>query len=534
MRRDDHGAISIIAAVGILAVLAAGALSVDVGRITLASRDLQAATDLAALDAVRALGDLRDPAQDPQTQAEALAAESLAANAGFSTRVGQRTATVEVGDLVAGEFVPWAGGPNPPTAVRVTTTTSVDQLFLPGSRTLVRTAIAQVDAVAGLSLASRLGSLSSRDSAVLDAVVGALLGGEVDVGLVGWQGLLTADVRLGDLAAALGSGTVSELAHATVDVADLFAAAATVLSGQDVAAAQAALGELSREAQIAGPYQVAVGDVLSVGVASGSAADVRVGVFDLVQAVVQAANQGHAVEADLPVQIPGVAGARLTLTVIEPPQIAVGPARLDADGQPVTGAHTGQVDARVTFEAPGAVQLPALPPLFGGATADLSLPVELELAGADAGLTGVVCRTPIDAGTVTVAASSRAASARIDATVVDVPGVLAASADAEVAVAPSTATLTFTGPWQPDNVQRFGATAVGAGLLDDLTIDVTVAGVPLPVGVVRDLIRGAVTPILASLDVEVIDPLARTLGARIGEAEVGVFHLDCRPRRLVR
>ncbi len=52
----DRGAILVIASIATVAVLAASALAVDIGRGVSLKRDIQADADLAALDAARALG----------------------------------------------------------------------------------------------------------------------------------------------------------------------------------------------------------------------------------------------------------------------------------------------------------------------------------------------------------------------------------------------------------------------------------------------------------------------------------------------
>jgi Flp pilus assembly protein TadG len=48
LHRDEGGAVFILVAIGIVAILGLGALAIDVGRIVYAQRALQATTDLAA------------------------------------------------------------------------------------------------------------------------------------------------------------------------------------------------------------------------------------------------------------------------------------------------------------------------------------------------------------------------------------------------------------------------------------------------------------------------------------------------------
>ncbi len=78
--RECRGAVSIIAAVSMFFVMAATALSVDVGHVVYRDRRLESTVDLAAIDASRAIGDRRDPARNALEVAEEFARESATRN----------------------------------------------------------------------------------------------------------------------------------------------------------------------------------------------------------------------------------------------------------------------------------------------------------------------------------------------------------------------------------------------------------------------------------------------------------------------
>src|SRR5881628_3419452 len=67
---EQRGAISILAALSLVFVIASAAMTVDIGQATWKKRDLQKVLDVVALDAVRAVGDRK-----PSSGCEALATQ---------------------------------------------------------------------------------------------------------------------------------------------------------------------------------------------------------------------------------------------------------------------------------------------------------------------------------------------------------------------------------------------------------------------------------------------------------------------------
>src|SRR5438067_2833271 len=58
--QQERGAVAVLTAASMLMILAAVALSVDIGDMIWRQRQVQGVVDMASLDAVRALGDRRD------------------------------------------------------------------------------------------------------------------------------------------------------------------------------------------------------------------------------------------------------------------------------------------------------------------------------------------------------------------------------------------------------------------------------------------------------------------------------------------
>src|SRR5918996_3138409 len=76
---EQRGAISILAALSLVFVIASAAMTVDIGQATWKQRDLQKVLDVVSLDAVRAVGD-RKPANGCDTYAVQLAQEAADRN----------------------------------------------------------------------------------------------------------------------------------------------------------------------------------------------------------------------------------------------------------------------------------------------------------------------------------------------------------------------------------------------------------------------------------------------------------------------
>ena len=69
LRKEERGAIAIMTALSLAFVIAAAAMAIDVGHTVWTKRQLQGVADMASLDAVRALNDLRDGSQTRCAQA---------------------------------------------------------------------------------------------------------------------------------------------------------------------------------------------------------------------------------------------------------------------------------------------------------------------------------------------------------------------------------------------------------------------------------------------------------------------------------
>ncbi|WP_026871784.1 pilus assembly protein TadG-related protein [Inquilinus limosus] len=434
----DRGAIAPFAALMLVPLIGATALATDVGLWYAQRRHLQAAADMAALSAV----------QNP-AEASAIAGDLLQRN-GFDTEALETTTLgtycPDVTIAPSARFVPGLAtcpdGTSPPAAnaVMVSAKTTVPGFLsrallqddgggqiggTPGSeedpnlhKVSVQATAARIDE-AGFQAGTGLVEVDTQKSALLNAILGNVLGTQIQLTAVHYQGLLNTNIDaltfLDALAihADISAGTYDGLLETDVSVGVLLQAAIDALNKAGNIAGlglQAIEGLVALQGQLVGNPDLRLGDLIDLGVwknlpIGGSTAPTALAadlnVFQLVTLAVQVANKHNAVYIPaINVGLPGIASLQITATVIEPPQsppFAFGP-----EGMRV---HTAQVRLQLKLQ---------LLDLFGLLGQGVQLPLYVEAGEGDAVLKDISCGIePAKETTVTVAAKSGVAKAYI-------------------------------------------------------------------------------------------------------------------------
>lgn len=218
--RDEQGATLVLVAISMILLLWGGAFSVDLGLTTVGNRQVQAMADTAALDVARYVNIVDTTATSALTSAAYLKGKLANAdtdngsNATLSETPGvwlNGVFTPENGTVVVGKYPEtvycWNTHPTLPqpcNAIKVTATQTVPQIFAGGNPTVSRSSMATVSPEAGFGIGSYLASVSSQQSAVLNALLGTL-GGTATVSLAGYQGLANTSVTINQLITASGT-----------------------------------------------------------------------------------------------------------------------------------------------------------------------------------------------------------------------------------------------------------------------------------------------------------------------------------------
>ncbi len=549
----ERGAVLAVVAIAMVVMIGATALAIDIGQLTNNNRTFQARADVIALDAARVVNGESAAALSGASGPVTLAVQASATR----NNTPLSSLTVEIGTTSSSTFTPIATpilngaiqtvtSAGIPTAVRVTASGTTDFAFRPGDSTTNRQAVATQYGIAGISVGSFLARINA-STGLLNSVLGGFLGGNLT--LVGYTGIAAGSLTLGQLQTQLGVGTVDQLLDTSITMRDFLNLMADVLNAKgDPASLTARAGVVSLAAVASTTTSFKLSDLINVATSDGnSAADADLNVLQLATMAAQVANGSNAVSVTLaPSSLGGLAsllspsGNSLQLKVIEPPQIAIGPAAQDASGNWVTTARTAQVRLYI--------QLRPLGTVLGGI---LNLPIYVEAASADASLRGVTCVTPKDSSTVSVHTDAQAVRARVgtladinaatpslsDATILNIIGLVRVTGRADVAAANSATDLTFHGPFDWNNTQTVGATSLGLGNLirtQPLHLDLHALGLGLGLGGVLGSVLGLLNPILSVVDNGLLDPLLSALGVSLGGGDVTNFMLDCDPLKLVR
>ncbi|WP_032869132.1 pilus assembly protein TadG-related protein [Pseudomonas sp. PAMC 26793] len=419
----QRGAIGLMGAMTLGIALLFMLLVVDSGRLYLEKRKLQRVADTAALEVVTRGG----ACVSPNTNAAQFAIQSATRN-DFPID-DNRTLATACGTLVTGADFIRTFSPNPAKAdaIQVIAThrvvTSIANgllmLFSPGpfepTIRLQAVAVAAVPAppVATLTIRSTLLTVDSTKSAALNALIGGLLGGKLQLNAVGWEGLINTNISLLSYLDALAirlnvsAGNYDELLKTDASVGDLIQAAIDVLKlGSD--AVKVVINNLEAIKLIApGTKILHLGDLLTIQNGTDkSALDVKLQLFNLIQGFVQLSNKYNAVAVELPVDVLGLLNITVKTKVIEPAQIsAIGNPKLIAT-QPIY-VRTAQVRTLISVNLP---VVGVLNDVVGGVTGLLGLllgssldakigtqlDVALEAASGSSEVTGFRCNGPAD------------------------------------------------------------------------------------------------------------------------------------------
>ncbi|MET3591263.1 putative membrane protein [Mesorhizobium shonense] len=422
------------------------------------------------------------------------------------------------------------------------------------------TATASAQPEAAFSVGSRLASVNG---GVLNALLGGLLGGNISLSVMDYNSLIAADVDVLSFTDALAT----QLHLTGVTYSDVLASKATV--GQ-IATAMANVPGLDHTAKLALQTMASsatnsvkiplsqlidLGSVGKLGLGQKPAGlSVGASAMSMLTAAAALANGTNQVAVDLGATIPGLTSTTLSIAIGEPPQaspwLAVGEL-----GTVVRTAQTRiKLNASVTVGTPnlgGGINLLAV-----------NLPLNVEVAYAEAKLTDISCPTGPSSIKVTIAAQPGVVAAHLansnasgfadftkpqsfsDAEIADVSiklllinlnllQIKGSSAFSVTNTAPTN--LTFSATEIASKATKTVSTknltqSLSTSLVNNLSLTFNALGLGLDVTSLLGTVKPAVTTLLngvtAPVDDLVYNVLA-TLGVHVGEADVRVTGATC-------
>ncbi|WP_122509682.1 pilus assembly protein TadG-related protein [Pseudomonas viridiflava] len=403
----QRGAIGLMAALTLVLALLCTLMVIDSGRLYMEKRSLQRIADVAALEAAGRKGTCATGAS-----AASYATQSAIRN-GFTPGSDGRTLVATCGTLSVNTESRrvFTADATQSQAIQVVVSHPVPRSIAAGIAALVdstsdspdiqlsATAVAaSASPLAALTIRSAAMTVDSAKAAVLNPIVGGLLGGTLNLGVANWQGLVNTDLSLLNylnrlkLDLNLTAVGYTQVLNTTVSVSQLVQSAINVLDPSGTLNATAAIAGLQAIKAAAGATTVLLGDLLAVqGSADIAALNTNLRLLDLVQGLAQLANDKNGVSATTQINIPGLAQVTARIQVIEPPQLsAIGdPGKIDPLN-PKTGANriyvrTAQMRALVSINLPVLGTITSLAntagSVVGSLTPLLNSALSLNLAG---------------------------------------------------------------------------------------------------------------------------------------------------------
>lgn len=533
--RNRDGSIAIMTGFFFFVMMGLAAIAIDMASLYLERRTLQGVADIAA---VAGASDI--------PRAEAAVAATLAANdmdARYTVVRGRYAADPQVDYTQR-----FTANATPYNAVQVSLQKTgrlyFAKVFNAQTATLGVQSMAANAELAAFSVGTRL--LALRDG-VANQLLGKLLGTRVELSVMDYQGLASADVQVAQMIDAvateinLKAGTFQDVLDASVTAGDIVAAMAKVAGENGDAAANLALrrllmgGGLGAKVPLSslvdlGPFStVAIGD-------PAPGFDARVSAMQILSSSAILANGKRQVQVDLGAEVPGLLGLKLDLAIGEMPQhtamIAIGPK--------ATRVRTAQARLRLVASVGGQGLLKNL---------SVNLPLVVDLAHAQAQLASMACSSS-GPSRVTVAARPGIAEAWIGemrdadfddfsrtpqlsrAKIIDA-SLIRVNGRAHVNVGNMSDTqVSFTGlDVERGTVKRVSTSSIAGSLVSslvgdlDLEVQVLTLGLVLPgplISAVGDLLGTIAEP----LDAVVYGALS-TLGLHLGEADIRVHGAHC-------
>lgn len=406
-RSRQRGAIGLMAALTLGLALLFTLVVIDSGRLYLEKRSLQRVADIAALEAAGRKGTCTAGAS-----ASSYANQSAIRN-GFTPGTDGRTLVASCGTLATNPQSQrvFIANATQSGAIQVVVSHAVPRsvaagigaLFSSGPVSptiqLSATAVAAgTPPLAALTIRSATMTIDSAKAAILNPIVGTMLGGTLNLSVANWQALASTDLSLlaylNRLKTDLNLTAVgyTEVLNTTVSISQLVQSAINVLDVNGTLGGTAPLAGLQAIKAATGTTTVLLGQLLAVqGSTDIAALNTQLRLTDLVQGLAQLANHKNGISAAAQINVGNLAQVTTRIQVIEPPQLsAIGdPGKVDALN-PRNGANriyvrTAQMRALVSINLPVLGTITSLAntagSVVGSLTPLLNSALNLNLAG---------------------------------------------------------------------------------------------------------------------------------------------------------
>ncbi|UCI32637.1 TadG family pilus assembly protein [Mesorhizobium sp. B4-1-4] len=563
MLADKKANFAVMTALSAPVALALAAVAIDEASIYTERRQAQAMVDLAAITAASNINNINTAVVTTLTDNGMLGIVVQASGQTIPPAVDKTVVTVTQGryaSSTANVGQRFQAGVTPYNAVRVTLTKIPARYF---ASSLLPTPVIGTQATASMtpqatfSVGSRLLSVNG---GILNALLSGLLGGNISLSVMDYNGLISADVSVLSFVSALATqlnitaGTYSDVLASKATVGQIATAMANVpgLGNTAKVALQIIASKSTGTVKIPLSSLVDLGSVGSLGLGQQpSGLGIDASAMGMLTAAAVLANGTNQAAVDLGATIPGLLSTKLSIAIGEPaqssPWLAVG-----GIGTIVRTAQTRiKLTASVGIGTPG---------LAGGINlVAVNLPLNVEVAYAEAKLTDITCPTGPSSINVSIAAHPGIAQLNLansnnpsgfadfshpqtftDADIADVkllliPPIQVMGSAATAITNNSPQTLTFNATDIANKTVRTVSTrnisqSLTTSLVNNLSLSANLLGLGIDATALLGTVKPAVAALLNTVTAPVDDLLYNVLsalGVGVGQADVRVTGATC-------
>ncbi|WP_027053516.1 TadG family pilus assembly protein [Mesorhizobium erdmanii] len=543
--------------------LALAAVAIDEASIYTERRQAQAMVDLSAITAASNMTNVNTAVVTTLTDNGMPGVVVQASGQTIAPAVGKTVVTVTQGryaSTTTNVTQRFQAGVTPYNAVRVTLAKIPARYF---ASSLIPTPVIGTQATASMtpqatfSVGSRLLSVNG---GILNALLSGLLGGNISLSVMDYNGLISADVSALSFISALATqlsitaGTYSDVLASKATVGQIATAMANVpgLGNTAKVALQTIASKSTSTVKIPLSSLIDLGSVGSLGIGQQPAGlGVDASAMGMLTAAAVLANGTNQAAVDLGATIPGLLSTKLNIAIGEPAQSSPWLA-VDGIGTVVRTAQTRiKLTASVGIGTPG---------IGGGVNlVAVNLPLNVEVAYAEAKLTDITCPTGPSSISVSIAAHPGVAQLNLansnnpsgfadfsqpqtftDADIADVkllliPLIQVMGSAATAITNNNPQTLTFSATDIANKTVKTVSTrnisqSLTTSLVNNLSLSVNVLGLGIDLTALLGTVKPAVVALLNTVTAPVDDLLYNVLsalGVGVGQADVRVTGATC-------
>ena len=416
--RQQQGAIGLMAALPLGMVLMFMLLVVDSGRLYLEQRKLQRVADMAALEVVSRggnckLGTAKDYSEESAKRNSFTSAgvQSITPTCGTLTTNEKKIRVFQPSIDNSGDVIQVVAKTTVPTSVAGGFWNAFSKGTFEFNTKLQATAVGAKSGspLAQLTIRNKTLVLSDSKSKILSSLFKGLLGGSVDISILGWDGIANTHINLLSfldrlkLDLDLKVGGYDEVLSSKISIGQLIDSTIHILDPSDTLSTTAKITTLKEIKANAGATKVILGDLLKVqGSNASSALNIDMNLLDLISGYIQLASKNQAIVASFPIDL-SLTKITATVQVIQPPQLsAIGNPALAVketkDGEHRIYVRTAQVRTLVSVELPVLKNVQALvdavTALGSSLVNTLKKLLNLDIVGALGCALGAKCTSP--------------------------------------------------------------------------------------------------------------------------------------------